>query len=100
MKKKTKEKKTVKKKSWFFMFFTKYTIWGLLLISISVIADLCNCKDYFIVDIISHIISTIGVALLVGAIFDFSKNSEAFTSFVSNILRGIVVSKDFFKCNE
>lgn len=27
--------------------------------------------------------------------FDFSKNSEAFTIFVSNILRNIVISKEF-----
>lgn len=81
--------------SFFSLFFTRYTIWGFVLILIAIIMDLCNSTDIFYIDILQNIFSTLGVALLVGAIFDFSKNSETFTLFVSNILRDIVVSKDF-----
>lgn len=45
--------------------------------------------------IVSGVLSSLGVALVIGAIFDFSKNSEAFVHFVSNILSDIVVSKAF-----
>lgn len=83
------------KVSYFKLFFTKYTLWGFLIILISVILDLLNTEQIFVIDIIKGCLSTIGVALLIGAIFDFSKNSEAFTIFVSNILRNIVISKDF-----
>jgi len=84
-----------KKISFFKLFFTKYTIWGVIIILFSVIINLYNSSDIFIINIVQNIFSTIGVAILVGAIFDFSKNSEAFTIFVSNILKDIVISKDF-----
>lgn len=88
-------KKKKKNKTKFSIFFTKYTIWGFMIILLSVIIDLLNTNNYFVINIVTNILSSIGIAILVGAIFDFSKNSEAFTSFVSNILRNIVVSKDF-----
>jgi len=94
-KKNREHNKKPKKKNFFSMFFTRYTIWGLLSILISIVIDLRNTSDIFIVNILQNIFSTIGTAILVGAIFDFSKNSEAFTSFVSNILKDIVISKDF-----
>lgn len=84
-----------KKFSFFKLFFTKYTIWGVLIILVAVILDLCNTKKIFWLDIIKNLFSTFGCALLVGAVFDFSQNSEAFTIFVSNILRNIVISKEF-----
>lgn len=84
-----------KQVSFFKLFFTKYTVWGFVIILISIVMDLSISPDIFIVNIIKNVLSTLGVAILVGAIFDFSKNSEAFTIFVSNILRDIVVSKDF-----
>lgn len=84
-----------KKISYFKLFFTKYTIWGTAIILISIIIDLCNSNNLFWLDVLKNGLSTFGCALLVGAIFDFSKNSEAFTIFVSNILRDIVISKEF-----
>ena len=75
--------------------FLQDILFGDVLISVSVIVDLANKGDVFWIDVLQNVVSTIGVAILVGAIFDFSKNSEAFTLFVSNILRDIVISKDF-----
>lgn len=89
------KKQEDKKISYFRLFFTKYTIWGVVIILVSVIIDLCNTDNIFWVDVIKNGFSTFGCALLVGAIFDFSQNSEAFTIFVSNILRNIVISKEF-----
>ncbi len=90
-----KNKNNNEKKSFFKMFFTKYTIYGVLIILVSVVVDLYNDNNLFLVNVIKNILSTTGTAILVGAIFDFSKNSEAFTEFVSNILKDIVISKDF-----
>lgn len=90
-----KEKKRKSKKINFKLFFTKYTIYGLVFILISAVIDLLNASNIFYINVIKNIVATIGTAVLVGAIFDFSKNSEAFTEFVSNILKDIVVSKDF-----
>lgn len=78
----------------FKLFFTRYTIYGILLILISILIDSYD-RDNFLITIIKNLFSTIGTALIVGAVFDFSKNTEAFTEFVSDILKNIVVSKDF-----
>lgn len=88
-------KKKDKKISYFKLFFTRYTVWGVVIILISAIIDLVNLNDYFWINILKNCLATYGCALLVGAVFDFSKNSEAFTIFVSNILRNIVISKEF-----
>ena len=82
-----------KKISYFKLFFTRYTIWGVVIILVSIIIDLCNSDNIFLLNILKNGLSTFGCALLVGAILDFSKNSEAFTIFVSNILRNIGISK-------
>lgn len=85
-------------------FFTKWFYVGLGLILISIINTLTfdnfllkyNSNSLEILfEIISGLFSTIGIALLVGCIFDFSKNSEAFLTFISKILKDIIVSKTF-----
>lgn len=98
------KKLKIKKKTKWFNFFTKWFFIGIILVLISI------CISMFInsvsnnqilnmlkplLTIISGILSTLGIALFVGCVFDFSKNSEAFVSFVSNILSDIVVSKKF-----
>ena len=77
-------------------FFGKFFWFGLIVILISSIIDL-KCQDNFFINIIVNVFSTIGVALVIGAIFDFSKNSQDFMDFVSNILKEIIVSKNFLK---
>lgn len=62
-----------KKISYFKLFFTKYTIWGIIIILVSVVIDLCNSKNIFWLNILKNCFSTFGCALLVGAIFDFQK---------------------------
>ena len=47
--------------------------------------------------IIVNMPNTIVIALLIGSIFDFSKNSNDFMDFVSSILKDIIVSKNFLK---
>ena len=78
-----------------FLFFNKYSFLGIILILISAILHLS--WDEYWTNLISEILSTIGIALMIGAIFDFSKNSQAFTEFISNILKDIIVSKAFLK---
>lgn len=99
-----KKKSKIKEKTKWFNFFTKWFFIGIILVLLSVCLSIYiesiraysfiyNLKPLF--SIISGILSTVGIALFVGCVFDFSKNSEAFVSFVSNILSDIVVSKKF-----
>ncbi|MBR6069033.1 MAG: hypothetical protein IKP78_00370 [Ruminococcus sp.] len=90
----------------FFLFFNRYTIWGVLFILVSIVISMI---DLYLLDttikairvlsifmkIVSELIQAIGIAFAVGAVFDFSKNSEEFIRFVSGLLSKIVVSKDF-----
>ncbi len=75
-------------------FFNKYFIIGFITILFSIIFDL-TLEYNFIKLIIVNLLNTIGVALLIGSIFDFSKNSNDFMDFVSSILKDIIVSKNF-----
>lgn len=94
----------IKKKQQWFHFFTKWFFLGIffvtLSICISVFAESIDDKSedslfYIVLSIVSGVISTIGISLFVGCVFDFSKNSDAFIGFVSRILSDIVVSKNF-----
>ncbi len=78
----------------FFKFFSKWTLIGIILILVSIILTI-SFQNILIVTIIAKLIETIGIALMIGAVFDFSKNSSEFTNFVSNLLSDIIVSKSF-----
>ena len=79
----------------FFKFFNKYSILGIIIILCSIIIEL-ELKNTIYVEISVKLLSTIGIALMIGAIFDFSKNSQAFTNFVSSILKDIIINRSFF----
>lgn len=99
------------KRKWF-TFFTKWFFIGLGLISVSVVLSTVfgpqtvlgtqttpEAQAAFdrVIAILAGTLSTVGIALMIGAIFDFSKNSEAFIQFVSDILSDIVISKTFLR---
>ena len=88
-----------KKKQQWFHFFTKWFFLGIILVIMSLCIssweDTATGLLKSILPIISGVISTIGVSLFIGCVFDFSKNSDAFVSLVSKILSDIVVSKNF-----
>jgi len=104
-KKNEKQRKyAIKEKQYWFNFFTKWFFLGIFFIIISICLSMYTqnitaASKYYIlmplIYIVTNLLSTIGIALFVGCIFDFSKNSEAFIKFVSNILSDIVVSKNF-----
>ena len=77
-------------------FFNIFFAVGFILILASVIINLYfgNC---LLKSIVVDLVSTVGIALLIGSIFDFSKNSSDFTNFVSKILKDIIVSKNFLR---
>lgn len=77
-------------------FFNKYFITGFFTILLSIILDFALKENCFKL-IIVNLSNTIGIALLIGSIFDFSKNSNDFMDFVSSILKDIIVSKNFLK---
>lgn len=86
-----------KDRRWF-SFFTKWFFIGLGLIAVSIgITLILQPQDKLEkgISLLSGLLSTVGIALLVGAIFDFSKNSEAFIKFVTSILSDIIMSKTF-----
>ncbi len=84
------------------LFFGKWTIYGTVLILIALITE---CFLYLIqisllfsiVQIIANLLKTVGIALLIAGVFDFSRNSQSFVSFVSSLLSNVVVSKTFLK---
>ncbi len=87
-----------------FHFFTKWFFLGIVLVvgsicisfySQSLPSEGVNELTKTVLTVVSGIISTIGISLFVGCVFDFSKNSDAFVRFVSRILSDIVVSKTF-----
>ena len=97
-----KRKKVISRKRRFF--FNKWSFWGIILILVSMVISYysqqyisCRIIESLmpIITIIVGLLSTIGIALFIGSIFDYSKGSEAFLSMVSNILSDIVVSKKF-----
>lgn len=103
-KEKNKKAKKGTSKLTIFSFFTKWFFVGIILVLISILlheyVDQITKEDalYFlrhVFRIIADILTTVGIALFVGCVFDFSKNSEAFIVFVSDILSDIVVSKKF-----
>ena len=80
----------------FHRFFNKFFIIGFITVLFSVIIDL-SIDDCIVKMIVVNLLNTIGIALLIGSIFDFSKNSNDFMDFVSAILKDIIVSKNFLK---
>lgn len=75
-------------------FFSKYFVIGMILILIAIIVDQWQ-YECFIIDILKNALQTVGIALLIGSIFDFSKNTKGFLDLVTGILYQIVISKDF-----
>lgn len=82
-------------------FFTKWFFLGFILVLVSLCISLIS--EWFkdnklattLLSIASGAFSSFGIALFVGCIFDFSKNSEAFMTFISKLLTDIIVSKTF-----
>lgn len=95
-----KSDKSLKNKNYsvfkWFHFFSIYSVIGIILILLSIILELLD-KEWIALDILIKFLDTVGIALLIGSIFDFSKNSQSFLDFVSSLLYEIVVSKEFLK---
>lgn len=92
----------------FFSFFNMWFALGVLIILIAcifslvfqpqVITEQTTTQDIFlnfIYDLIPAILQTIGIAFMLGSIFDFSKNSQGFIEFVSDILSNIIIGRTF-----
>lgn len=78
-----------------YRFFNKWTWFGIILVLISIILSIIS--EHILVVIFHELLQTIGIALIVGAVFDFSKNTHEFTDYISSLLSDIVVSKSFLK---
>ncbi len=100
-----KAKEQITNKSHHFRWYNFFTRWfyiGVLLVVIGFAISLwnktLNSTSYpltIFLDIFSGVVTTVGTALFVGCVFDFSKNSEAFMGFISKLLSDIIVSKTF-----
>ena len=71
-----------------------YILYGIIVILIASVIEV-RFQDCYVKGVITNFLSTVGIALAIGSIFDFSKNSQDFMDFVSNILKDIIVSKNF-----
>ncbi len=69
-------------------------MYGIIVILISNMID-NYFLDCFWKNVITSSLNAIGIALAIGSIFDFSKNTDEFTSFFSSILKKIIITKDF-----
>lgn len=78
------------------MFFGKIFWLGLIVILLSCIVDM-KWGGTFWVSIIVNCASTVGIAVMLGAIFDFSRNSEEFIGFMSDIIKRTMITKDFLE---
>lgn len=79
-------------------FFNKFFIIGAFTILISIIIEeqwIALGNELFFKNIFIKFLSSVGVALLIGSVFDFSKNSEGFMNYIAGILKEIIVSKNF-----
>ena len=88
-------------------FFGKYFFIGVTIICIACILNLIipsepeqDCSEIFsflifALKVLVSMLQTVGIAFMLGAIFDFSKNTEGFVNFISKILADIVVGKSF-----
>lgn len=83
-------------KKLFEKFFSQFFVYGILVILCANIINLYFI-DCFWKNISVNTLSTIGIALFIGSIFDFSKNSKEFMDFISSILKDIIISKNFLK---
>ncbi len=83
-------------KNLFKKFFSQFFIYGIIVILCANIINLYFDNSFW-KNVIVNTMSTIGIALFIGSIFDFSKNSKEFMDFVSNILKDIILSKNFLK---
>ena len=98
-KKQRDEEKRQQRVSIFKLFLNKYTYYGIITILLSIVLTLITkehqWKYGWLIEIGTSFLSTIGIAMFLGAFFDLAKNSEDFVNIVSNILTNIVVSKAF-----
>lgn len=83
-------------KNLFKRFFSQFFVYGIIVILCANIINL-YFEDSFLINVLVNTLSTIGIALFIGSIFDFSKNSKEFMDFISNILKDIIISKNFLK---
>lgn len=81
-------------KKFFKYFFSKFFVIGFILILVAVIINL-SAGDCTFKTVCVDVMQTIGIALLIGSVFDFSKNSNEFMEYISNLLKEIIISKNF-----
>lgn len=93
------DEKKDRRQNIFYIFTTPYFLVGISLILISVVLSAIWVPKVYsaetVQDILCKALSTIGIAIMLGAIFDFSKGTDSFMRIVSNILSDIVISKNF-----
>lgn len=92
-------KRRVKGRRWF-SFFSVWFFMGLASIAVGVGIDaFWHPPEGTLAGAISHVLpgifTTFGIALMMGAIFDFAKNSEHFIALVTDILTDVILSKTF-----
>lgn len=98
-------RKPKEKKNSFKYFFGKYFWIGIVIILFACIIELIGPHTFgsenvdrvsaFTTDISISILKTIGIAVMLGAIFDYSKTTDSFMDFVSKILSDIIIGKTF-----
>jgi len=79
-------------------FFLNYIWIGIVLVCLAIILDLqypSQPSRHIALSILIILIQTIGIAIIVAAVFTFASNTSLFMLKIRNLLQDIVVSRDF-----
>lgn len=88
----------IKKKStfsWLRNFFANYFMLGVLLILLAILLAENNKDCSYEIGIAAKTIESIGIAILIASIFTFASGTNQFIGKIKEILKDIVVSRNF-----
>jgi hypothetical protein len=88
--------------NFFLKFFSKWIIWGLLIILLAflvkfeIIPTFSNSpKTLYFLNVLHYMFYSVGISLIIASFFTFSIESETFISYIEKLLKKIIISKDF-----
>lgn len=81
-------------------FFSRWSFWGIFLIFVSVFWYKCLEPDdtsilYFVQTILVSLLSTIGISIFVGSIFNWIIGTKNFSEYVKKKIINVLISKDY-----
>jgi hypothetical protein len=76
-------------------FFLNYIWIGLVLVLISIILDLSNCYKTIFLNVVIELLLTIGIAIMIAAIFTFASSTSEFIEKIRSFLEDLIIKRNF-----